>query len=100
MLNKIKNFIKSRWGIVPEWRCWWKWISNQLTIIGTALLAFADQLQGLLLNLVANFDQLPHVMQTAFSDGWIRGIGFALLVLSIPARVTIQKRLPQGPFRH
>lgn len=99
-MNKIREFIRKRWGIVPEWRCWWKWISNQLTIIGTALLAFADQLQGLLLNLVANFDQLPYAMQSAFSDGWIRGLGFALLVLSIPARVTIQKRLPQGPFRH
>lgn len=95
MLSRIKNFIKSRWGIVSNWRCWWKWISNQLTMVGSAIVAFSGDLSAFAHDMILYMDSLPISAQNALGEGTFRVLGLILVISSIPARITVQKRLPQ-----
>lgn len=95
MFKRVRDFIKDRWAIVTNWRCWYKWISNQLTILGTLLVSLAPDISTYMMWLVNTYGQLPMGMQMAFPEGMVRGVGIAVIILSIPARLTIQKRLPQ-----
>jgi len=95
MFKRVRDFIKGRWAIVINWRCWYKWISNQLTILGTLLVSLAPDISTYLMMFVNAYGQLPMGMQMAFPEGMVRGIGIGIILLSIPARLTIQKKLPQ-----
>ena len=95
MFTKIKEWIKTRWGIVTNWRCWYKWISNQLTVLGTLLISLAPDISHYVMLFVNAYGQLPMGMQLAFPEEVVRNIGIVVILLTIPARLTVQKKLPQ-----
>lgn len=95
MYIRLVEWIKDRWAIVTNWRCWYKWISNQLTILGTLLVSLAPDISTYLMMFVNAYGELPMGIQMAFPESLVRSIGIGVILLSIPARLTIQKRLPQ-----
>lgn len=95
MFKRFKNYIEERWAIVTNWKCWYKWISNQLTILGTLLVSLAPDISTYLMMFVNAYGELPMGIQMAFPESLVRGIGIGVILLSIPARLTIQKKLPQ-----
>lgn len=95
MFTKVKNWIKSRWGIVPTWKQSWKWISNQLTVLGTLLIGFAGEIYELAQHVISTIGIMPRGMLMHFDSGTVQTIGLVFIVSSIFARVTVQKKLPQ-----
>lgn len=102
MMNKIstmyqaaKEYVKSRWGIVSNWRCWWKWASNRLTAIGVLITTFSPDIYNGLLQVMSAYSQLPDSVQVLFNQDMVKYVGLFLIILSIPARITVQKKLPQ-----
>lgn len=95
MFKRFKDYIEERWAIVTNWKCWYKWISNQLTILGTLLVSLAPDISTYLMMFVNAYGELPMGIQMAFPESLVRGIGIGVILLSIPARLTIQKKLPQ-----
>lgn len=94
-MQSLKEWFKERWGIVSNWRCWYKWISNQLTIIGSAVVAFSADLSAFAHDMIIYMDSLPISAQSALGEGTFKLVGLILVISSIPARLTIQKKLPQ-----
>lgn len=95
MYNKFKTYIEERWGLVTTWKCWYKWWSNQLVIIGTLLVSLAPEVSMYAMEIARTYDQLPMGVQLVLPESLIRGIGIVIIIVSIPARVVKQKRLPQ-----
>lgn len=95
MYSKLVAWFKERWSIVSNWRCWYKWISNQITILGTLIVSLAPDISTYLMMFVNAYGELPMGIQMTFPESLVRNIGIGVILLSIPARLTVQKKLPQ-----
>ena len=94
-MQRLKEWVKERWGIASNWKCWYKWISNQLTIVGSAVVAFSADLSAFAHDMILYMDSLPISVVSALGEGTFRELGLILVISSVPARITVQKRLPQ-----
>jgi len=85
MMSWFKN------KLIPQARYWYKFISTQLTLIGTTLIGFAPDIHQWLLYALSQYTNLPVVIQQEFNSALIQGFGISLVLLSIPARLVTQK---------
>ena len=95
MFNKFKQYVEERWGLITTWKCWYRWWSNQLVVIGSLLVSLAPDISTYIMWVVNAYGELPMGIQLAFPEGMVRNVGIVVILLSIPAKFVKQKKLPQ-----
>lgn len=82
--------MKPRVELVRGWRTWWRQWSTWLAASGAAVLNFAPELAEALTHA---WNLTPLDIKATFDPETVRWLGFAITVLSIPAKLIRQRKL-------